>query len=103
MIDRGAEQRATLKSASELPGQLLHAANGCHLRHVFAQHFKVFKQNVSLVFQRGLEDFAAMNCVFNLAKDPWVGHCAAANQDTFTAGFAKPRERLFDRSYVTAA
>src|SRR5439155_11626449 len=101
MVNRRAEQRVALKFASELPGQLLHAANGCHLRHVFAQHFKVFKQNVSLVFQRGLKDLAAMDCVFNLAKDPWVSHCAATNQDAITTGLAEPRERLFDRSYVT--
>src|SRR2546429_8571643 len=103
MVNRCAKQRAALKSASELPGQLLHAANGCQLGHVFAQHFKVFKQNVALVFQRRLEDFAAMNCVFNLAKDPWVSHRAAANQDAIATGLAEPRERLFDRSYVTAA
>ena len=38
-----------------------------------------------------------------MAKDPWIGHRAAANQDSIAAGLAKASERLFDRRHITAA
>src|ERR1700730_17678222 len=102
MIDSRAEQCAALKAASELAGELFHATNGRDFRHVFTQHFKVFKQDGPFVIQRWPEDLAAVNFVFDLAKDPGVGHRSATNQQAVAAGFAKTIERLFDSRDITA-
>src|SRR5262249_17858456 len=79
MIERGAKQGATVQASRELPGQLLHAADGGQVWHVFAQHVEVFEQQGALVVERGLERFAAVHRVFDLTKDPRIGHRAAAD------------------------
>jgi hypothetical protein len=103
MIECRAKQRAALQATRKLSGELLHAANRRQLRHVFAQHVKVFEQHGALIFERWLERFASLHRVFNLPKDPGVGHRAAPNQDTVTSCVAKPIEGLLNRSYVAAA
>ena len=81
---------------------MFHATDSGQLRHVFAQHVKVFEQHRALVIKRWKKNVAAGNGVFNLAKDPRIGHRAAANQDSIAAGLAKSSERLFDRSHIAA-
>ena len=103
MIECGTKQRAAPQSPRELSRKLLHPSDRGHLRHVFTQHFEVFQQQRSFVFQRGLERFAAMQRVFDLTKDPRVGHRAAADQNSIASGFAKAIERLLNRVHIAAA
>jgi len=79
MVDRCAKQRATLQSTRELPGELLHASDRGHLRHVFTQHVEIFQQHGALIFQCWLKRFALTHRIFDLTKDPGVDHRAAAN------------------------
>src|SRR2546423_14101557 len=103
MVERGAKQRAALQAARELPGELLHSSDRGQLRHVFAQHVKVFEQQRALVLQRWLKRFKSIHSVFYLPKDPRIRHRAATNQNSITTGFFKSIERLFDRHYVAAS
>src|ERR1051326_1375999 len=102
MIDGGAKQRSALKTASELSGKLFHAPNSRFLGHVFAQHLKIFEQDRAFVSERRLKRFTAVNRVFDLTKDPWIGHGAPADQDSIATGFLKPRECLIDSSHIAA-
>src|SRR5260370_17694132 len=92
-----------MKPASELTGELFHATNGCKFAHVLAQHLEIFEQDSTLVFQRRLKWFAAMQSVFDLAKDPRIRHGASPNQDSITPGLTKTIERLLNCRDITAA
>src|SRR5262249_19346443 len=67
------------------------------------QHVKVLKQDTALVFERRLKYFAAVHSVLDLAKDPGVGHRAAANQHAVAAGLTKASERAFNGRHIAAA
>src|SRR6266571_8273887 len=103
MIERGAEEDAALETASELTCQLFHASDCSDLGHVFTQHFKIFEQHCAFVFQRRLERFAAINCIFYLTKDPWICHSTAANQNSIASRLSKTRQCLFDHRHIAAS
>src|SRR5687767_7038440 len=102
MIDRRAEQSATLQSPRELSGQLLHAIDGGGLRHVFTKHFEILMKQGALICQCRLKHLATVNRVFDLSKDPRIRHCTAAYQNTVATRLAKTFERLLDGCYVAA-
>jgi hypothetical protein len=103
VIKGGPEQRAALEATRELTGELLHSTNSCQLGHVLLQHVEIFEQQRAFVFQRRLKRFAPVHCIFDLAKDPGVGHRAAANQNSVAAGIAKAIESLLNCGHVAAA
>src|ERR1043166_7412949 len=103
MIKRGAEQRAALQPASELPGELFHPANCRQLGHVLLQHFEILEQQRPLVFQRWLKKFAAVHRVFDLAKDPRIRHRAAPNQNSIATSIAKAIKGLLNSRYVATS
>src|SRR6266851_847278 len=100
MKERGAEERASLQATRELSCQLLHAIYRRLLWHIFAQHVEIFEQNRTLVSQRRLKDLPAVHGIFNLAKDPGIGHCPASNQNAITACLVKSGEGAFDGGNV---
>jgi len=85
-----------------LTGELLHPPNRRELRHVFPQHVEIFEQQRALVFQRRLKRLPSVHRIFDLPKDPWIGHRAAADQDSVASRFAQSIERLLDRRDVAA-
>src|SRR5687767_5152730 len=103
MIEGGAEQRAALQAARELSGQLLHSSHRRYLRHVLLQHFKVFEQQNTLVFERRLKRLATVHHVFDLPEDPRIGHRATSNEHAVTASLAKTIECLLNRRHVAAS
>jgi len=44
-----------------------------------------------------------MDCVFDLAKDPGIGHRTATNQDSIAPSFTKSIECLLNGGDITAA
>src|SRR5206468_12958335 len=97
MIERGAKQRASLQTARELSGKLLHAPNCGQLRHILLQHFEVLEQQRALVFERRLKRLAAVRGIFDLSKDPGVRHRAPSDQNSIATGFAKSIKSLLNR------
>jgi len=79
MVDGSAKQRAALQATCELAGELFHTSDGSLFGHVFPQHVKVFEQHCAFVFKRRFKWPAAANRVFDLPKDPWIRHGAAAD------------------------
>ena len=96
MIKGGTKQRAALQAAGKLSGKLFHAPDGRQLRHVLLEHFEILEQQRALVLECRLESFAAMHGVFDLTKDPGIGHGPTADQNSVTAGFAKACACLID-------
>src|ERR1044071_4385709 len=103
MIKRRAEKRAALQATRELSGELFHASNRRQLGHVLLQHFEILEQQRALVFQRWLKRFAAAHRVFDLPKDPGIGHGATADEHSITARAAKAIECLLNSCDVATA
>src|SRR5260370_13803298 len=100
MKERGAKERASSHATRELSCQLFHAIYRRRLWHIFAQHFQIFEQNGTLVCQRRLKDLPPVQGIFDLAKDPGIGHCPTSNQNAITACLIKPGEGSFDGGHV---